>query len=327
MRLFFVRHCQSANNAVQLDDSSRWTGRVPDPALTISGHDQGIAVASYLKEKTQLFNVSFTAILTSPMLRALETAQYIHKDFPDVPVHAVGDLVEVGGLFEGPRSEAKSSEIIEGSTFEELREKFPFLNKCYSATNSKGAGWWGKGRETASDAVRRAFSVAKGLWKYARLWPDSVVCLVTHGLFQDLLVKALITDSMRGGPTAGPPAFLPSLEQPEDVGECDHNNNEKNGSLDFLNILQPAVNDPHLLRDGFYFLCNNTGISLLELLVTQKGSSQKKNQLDAGVVPASPVTEGSAKHRLAILWWNSHDHLNKDILKASGHSMCGFSLF
>jgi phosphohistidine phosphatase len=63
MGLLLVRHSDAAQAAGQVDDSARW--------LTASGRTKARAVAELLKQK----GISFTRFVTSPRVRAVQTAE------------------------------------------------------------------------------------------------------------------------------------------------------------------------------------------------------------------------------------------------------------
>ncbi len=63
MGLLLVRHSDAAQAVGQVDDSARW--------LTASGRSKARAVAEALKER----GISFTRIVTSPRVRAVQTAE------------------------------------------------------------------------------------------------------------------------------------------------------------------------------------------------------------------------------------------------------------
>lgn len=63
MGLLLVRHSDAAQAVGQVDDSARW--------LTATGRSKARAVAEALKDK----GISFTRIVTSPRVRAVQTAE------------------------------------------------------------------------------------------------------------------------------------------------------------------------------------------------------------------------------------------------------------
>ena len=90
--LYLVRHRATANNWAR---PPRLQGRRTDPGLSEEGHQQarqtGLALA----------DLPLSAVYTSPLLRARQTARAIAEPH-GLPVEAVQDLIEVDvGLWEG----------------------------------------------------------------------------------------------------------------------------------------------------------------------------------------------------------------------------------
>lgn len=225
---FFIRHAESANNATSNNDSTdsgeRYgEERVPDPKLTELGRRQAEKTGKYLaseslkvwrqKEDQKLMGLvgpEFKAIYCSPMQRSLETASEIQKVL-NIPVFVNPDLCEVGGVFQGKRyvhSPEDSKEICSGKKRSKIREEFPTFELDERITEQ---GWWGKPQETFKEAAERAQKVAELLWEisYEELkksgtgYQVKTNILISHGLFQDMLMKKLF---MQRNP-------LPTLEE------------------------------------------------------------------------------------------------------------------
>lgn len=175
MQLFLIRHAQSANNARPQSQ------RVDDPGLTTIGHAQARRLAE------SVVDLQLTRILTSPFLRALETAKYIHQAtglVPEVrvPLHEKGGCVagSGGGPLGGGPMQGRP-----GMTRQEISARFPDYP---IAAEIDGQGWWGcKPLETLEQATQRA----------QRLWTDTCrefaatderIALVMHGDFLMLLL-------------------------------------------------------------------------------------------------------------------------------------------
>ena len=75
MRIYLVRHGETEWNRVR-----RFQGRRSDLPLNSTGRKQVRALAEALKNK------AFTAIYTSPLIRALETARLIKVFHPSKPI-------------------------------------------------------------------------------------------------------------------------------------------------------------------------------------------------------------------------------------------------
>ncbi|KAH8582249.1 phosphoglycerate mutase family [Cryptosporidium sp. chipmunk genotype I] len=226
---FFIRHAESANNATNNNDSAdlgeRYNeDRVPDPMLTELGRRQAEKTGLYLASESvkvwkqeredqksmSLANPRFKAIYCSPMQRSLETASEIQKIL-GIPVFVNPDLCEVGGVFKGRRhvqSPGESREVCNGKKRSEIMDEFPDFQLDDRITEK---GWWGKPQETFKEASERAQKVAELLWeisyedlqKTGTEYQGNTNILISHGLFQDMLMKRLF---MQRNP-------VPSLEE------------------------------------------------------------------------------------------------------------------
>jgi len=128
-----------------------------------------------------------------------------------------------------------------GTNRNSLQQLFPHAHLPPSCTES---GWWGKGRETHRDALKRAKVVSEWLWELAILNESNThksnegMLIITHGKFQDLLIKCLL---QRDGD-------LPSNDRRVTRSHED--------------------DDPYFEEDPFYFVASNASISLLDLKIT-----------------------------------------------------------
>lgn len=83
--LYFVRHGES-----ELNRSDRWSGQTDTP-LTPKGHAQ----AKVAGEKAKKLDLQFDAIISSPLERALKTAQHIAAALEYPPAHiTTNDLLK-----------------------------------------------------------------------------------------------------------------------------------------------------------------------------------------------------------------------------------------
>ncbi len=95
MRILLIRHGETEWNRIR-----RFQGR-SDLPLNQKGRDQGHALALALKDE------SFTAIYSSPLTRAMETACLIKVFHPSVPLFEEEGLIEMDlGEFEGMEAES-----------------------------------------------------------------------------------------------------------------------------------------------------------------------------------------------------------------------------
>lgn len=189
MRLYFIRHGQSANNV--LNQSQYLTHRTHDPELTEIGHQQAQKIADYLVDAIdmphpELEPIGFTKMYVSPMIRALDTAKPIAEALNIVP-EVWTDIHEVGGLFTADAEDNVTG--YPGLCTTDFADKYPHyvLPEHISDT-----GWWNvnHGRETPDQFLGRAIRVAMKLREYAHT--DEQIALVAHAAFLDSLIKALL---------------------------------------------------------------------------------------------------------------------------------------
>ena len=76
MKIFFIRHGESVANKEKVFQG--WT----DVSLSLTGQEQAKSLGEYFKRN----NTKFTRIYSSPLKRAVETAQYLmhNSDFPEL---------------------------------------------------------------------------------------------------------------------------------------------------------------------------------------------------------------------------------------------------
>ena len=94
-RILLIRHGETEWNR-----NRRFQGR-SDVPLNQKGRDQGHALALALKDEP------ITAIYSSPLTRALETARLIRVFHSSAPLVEEEGLVSASGMVETPRLEAK----------------------------------------------------------------------------------------------------------------------------------------------------------------------------------------------------------------------------
>ena len=88
LRLLFVRHGQSEWNAL-----GRWQGQA-DPPLSDLGRAQARLAAAAITAASTRVAAPVTGIVTSTLVRALETATIISDALDVAPIHLEPDLVE-----------------------------------------------------------------------------------------------------------------------------------------------------------------------------------------------------------------------------------------
>lgn len=141
--LFLVRHGQSEWNAV-----GRWQGQA-DPALSADGRDQAFEAARVVGD--------VDAIVSSPQLRAAETAEILSTSL------GVGPVITVDGL----RERAIGS--WSGLTTAEIEQRWP---------GAIGRGEWPDDAEPLDDLLERTRVSIEAI---ATALPSATVLVVCHG--------------------------------------------------------------------------------------------------------------------------------------------------
>ena len=183
MILFYVRHGQSANNAL-FDATGSETDRVKDPELTPNGLLQGSCVAELLRSGYPLTRTTpsepgfgVTHLYCSLMLRAVHTGQFIARAL-GLPLTGWTDLHEGGGIF---LENALTGELVghPGGNRAELCARFPEL---VWPADAREDGWWNRPFESIPDRKARARRVLAELLARHGGTHDRVV-FVSHGGF------------------------------------------------------------------------------------------------------------------------------------------------
>jgi len=200
MKLFLIRHAQSANNylAERAEMDDYLAQRSPEPTITELGFRQAQLTADHLaslnwpeeaegSNRGDSHGYGFTRLFVSPMWRTLQTAQPISKALnlqPEVWV----DIHEHGGIFSG---NPRKGDVVNlpGLTRQEIAEQFAGYQLPEAITPE---GWWYGGYEEMDSCYARAGRVADMLRQWAPGMGDDRVALVSHGTFLDALIKALL---------------------------------------------------------------------------------------------------------------------------------------
>lgn len=189
MEVYLIRHGQSVNNALGSP-----AGRSHDPELTEIGFRQAEILAAHLADGEcpeskwsgpRGGGYQLDRLYCSAMQRALQTAQPVGKMLglqPEVWV----DIHEQGGIYlDGDNSQRVG---YPGLTRSQILEQFPDYVLPDEVTDS---GWWNRGFETVAAATGRATAVAAALIERAKT-SDERIGLISHGMFTNLLIKALL---------------------------------------------------------------------------------------------------------------------------------------
>jgi 2,3-bisphosphoglycerate-dependent phosphoglycerate mutase len=122
MRIYYIRHAQSSNNALQQETNSR-IGRHFDPELTTIGRQQAEVLANFLLDNQDDFHID--VIYSSLMQRAIQTALPLSRNLK-LPLNGFLDIHESGGVYLDDE-ETNQPVGIPGFTPAELQSKYPEL--------------------------------------------------------------------------------------------------------------------------------------------------------------------------------------------------------
>lgn len=151
MRIYLVRHGETEWNRVR-----RFQGRSNLP-LNQEGRKQVRALAAALKNKP------LTAIYTSPLIRALETARLIKAFHPSTPIFEEKGLIEMDlGEFDGMKAQ-------------DWAEQYPDFRKAW---NENPASVKMPGGESLKEVQARA---KEALERITRIYsPDTTLLISSH---------------------------------------------------------------------------------------------------------------------------------------------------
>ena len=195
MQLLFIRHGQSVNNAFwEIHNNSSHFHL--DPELTELGRQQAGYLARALTapaaateppawDLQNLAGFGITHIYTSPMTRAVQTAEIINECL-SLPLHVWLDLHEEGGLcLDDPESGEPIGQP--GPPRSYFTNRFPSLLLTDDFPEN---GWWNRPWETMLQRSQRAQRFAAEL-RIRHPDPADRVALVSHGGFYNRLIAAL----------------------------------------------------------------------------------------------------------------------------------------
>jgi len=196
MKLYFIRHGQSTNNALWAENGPR-EDRSEDPELTALGKQQAALLARFLSRDAGVAEVpahnpkdiggfGITHLYCSPMIRAVSTAMYIAKAL-DLRPRAWRDLHETGGIF---LEDIETSELVglPGRKRAFFRERYPEL---VLSDELHKEGWWNRPFETLDERHERAQRVLKQLIE-RHGDTDDRVALVSHAGFYNYMMGAIL---------------------------------------------------------------------------------------------------------------------------------------
>jgi broad specificity phosphatase PhoE len=204
MKLFIIRHAESANNRLALDLTydEYMAQRSADPDITELGKHQAALLADHLacaaapESQHEAHpghgngGYHLTQIYCSPMLRTLQTARPV--------AHALGlqpqvwiEIHEHGGMFRGNPRNGEELVIHPGLTRAAMQTDYPDYLLPDTITDK---GWWASPYEDMPGCNARAMRVARDLRRRAQEErtqdAESRIALISHGTFIDALLKA-----------------------------------------------------------------------------------------------------------------------------------------
>jgi 2,3-bisphosphoglycerate-dependent phosphoglycerate mutase len=177
MRLLFIRHAQSSNNALW-DLTGAELGRSDDPELSATGVRQAQALGDFLGRGDDPLNrggAGWTHLYCSPMTRAVQTALEVGRGTGLTP-QVWHDWHESGGIWleEGGVRVGR-----EGKNRAYFQQHFPLVRL---PDDFSDGGWWSRAYETDAELFPRAGRVWRALLERHGGTPDRVA-VVSHGHF------------------------------------------------------------------------------------------------------------------------------------------------
>jgi 2,3-bisphosphoglycerate-dependent phosphoglycerate mutase len=196
MQFYFIRHAQSANNAMY-DRTGSWHSRSEDPELTDTGRRQAQHLAQFVaqaevnfdpdrRDDANRFGFGFTHLYTSLMVRAVSTGTPLAEAL-GLPLLAWVDVHETGGIFlDDPVTGEPNG--LSGKTRADFESRFPNLRLPAELDHT---GWWNRPFEIEEERLVRARRfLAELLARHGSA--DDRVAVISHGGFYNRFIRALL---------------------------------------------------------------------------------------------------------------------------------------
>ncbi|MEE8399166.1 MAG: histidine phosphatase family protein [Desulfobacterales bacterium] len=207
MRLYVVRHAQSADNQYVVENAHKgvrshgldqsYVNRQADPELSETGQKQIESLGRFLSQKragasekaTRIDpfqdSFDFTHIYASLMVRTMATAGAVADALHLTPAIWL-DAHEMGGIWE-PDGQGKPVGS-PGKNRAYFQNRFPH----FALPDQLGEeGWWNRPVETAADCKHRAGRFFRELMERHGGTQDRVA-VVSHGLFYSFMLNAFL---------------------------------------------------------------------------------------------------------------------------------------
>lgn len=190
MILYYIRHAQSANNALY-DATGSSEGRSDDPALSAIGEEQARRVAAWMAAlpeppaRHRHADLRPTHLYCSLMKRAVQTGSAIAGAL-DLPLRGWPDLHEAGGVYLDGEEEGEryGRPGLGRSQLENLH------NGLHLPPEVGEEGWYNRPFEERGERILRAQRVLAELRRRHGGTEDCVV-FVSHGTFYNYFLAAL----------------------------------------------------------------------------------------------------------------------------------------
>lgn len=196
MRLYFIRHGQSENNALWAHQKSELE-RVADPTITGTGRKQIEATAQFIDfcltsdlssntDPSCGYETGNVVLFCSLMKRAIQSGRIISQRL-GIPLYAHLDIHENGGVYldnfeTGERDGGK------GLSKSEINTLYPFL-RLPAGMNPEG--WWNRPFEERESRRERAKKVIKDLVETYGSTNDTLL-FVSHAGFYNYFLREIL---------------------------------------------------------------------------------------------------------------------------------------
>jgi len=200
MRLFFVRHGQSENNALWLNTGTR-DGRKSDPLITAIGRQQIEHTARFLdycltlngveqSDPSLAFEPGDIYLYCSLMERAVQTGEIISNQL-NVKLRALIEIHESGGIYHhDPVTDEQIGDPGKSRSYFQRRYPNLILPKDFDEK-----GWWNRNYEQRDERVLRAEKVIRILLDNHEGTPDNVI-FISHAGFYNYFMRSLLKKEM-----------------------------------------------------------------------------------------------------------------------------------